>query len=197
MHHYVSVMLCRSFFFSFILQARFNRPSINDTYDPGTTRRLTVGPPCPLKWAISSPQRATLFLSMSHFILSMSRLVSSRSHLVPLTEPPNALTETPCLVNEPPRCKRSHFIPPLSHKSLISHTSPRETSHLLTSLYTCRNEPLPPSIGRQIHFNGPQDPPMRYHIAQLAALLLPATYIAGARGFNQFLAVLHEWQCKI
>ena len=31
--------MLRSFFFSFILQSRFNRPSINDTYDPGDTNR--------------------------------------------------------------------------------------------------------------------------------------------------------------
>jgi hypothetical protein len=36
---------CRSFFFSFILQARFNRPSINDTYDPGGCNKTILG--CP------------------------------------------------------------------------------------------------------------------------------------------------------
>ena len=30
-----NIVLSRSFFFSFILQARFNRPTANETYDPG------------------------------------------------------------------------------------------------------------------------------------------------------------------
>jgi hypothetical protein len=107
MHHYVSVMLCRSFFFSFILQARFNRPSINDTYDPGTISRLTNGPPCPLnepsrpstiynelhcplneppcssQWATFSPQWATLSPQWANSFLSPSLLMPSLRHLVP------------------------------------------------------------------------------------------------------------------
>ncbi len=33
--HLHNVALSRAFFFSYILQSRFNRPAINDTYDPG------------------------------------------------------------------------------------------------------------------------------------------------------------------
>ena len=33
--HLHNMALNRAFFFSYILQSRFNRPAINDTYDPG------------------------------------------------------------------------------------------------------------------------------------------------------------------
>ena len=35
MLHIHNMALSRSFFFSFILQSRFNRPNTNETYDPG------------------------------------------------------------------------------------------------------------------------------------------------------------------